>query len=334
MLLSADASDPDGDRITYEWNGCAAGSGANASCRVTSIATFNATVVVRDARGANASGNVAVQGINSAPDGAVSAASTGCHPYPSACLVEVLARGTDADGDRLSFTWSGCAEGTLVGAKCTVPRLMLGTFPATVTIDDGWTSVTRSVNVRGWNTLPNISASASAAGCHPRPGAPCVVPLNSTPSDLDGDPVTVTWSGCGEGAGTTSVCEVHALGTHTATATASDPFGATRAVSVSVQGQNRAPVASAAPASGTGAAFPFTWSWSDADGDQLDCDFGIVQAAVCTFAGNCHSAGGSASGSVGCQAKVEFGQDPSTRCDYRLVCTDGWTQATGAFRLN
>jgi hypothetical protein len=55
---------------------------------------------------------------------------------------------------------------------------------------------------------------------------------------------------------------------------------------------------------------------------------------MCTFAGNCASAGGSSNGSTGCQAKVEFGQDPSTRCDYTLVCSDGWTTATGNFRLN
>jgi hypothetical protein len=291
-------------------------------------------VTVRDGRGASASGGVVVQGVNTAPDGSARAAASTCHPYPSACEVEVTASGTDADGDRLSYAWSGCADGALTRSKCAVPRLTLGNFPATVTIHDGWTSVTRTVTVRALNTPPHLSASASAAGCHPRPGAPCVVPLNSIPSDLDGDPVMVTWSGCADGTGTTAACEVHALGTHTATATATDPFGATRSVSVSVQGQNRAPVVSAAPAAGSGAAFPFTWSWSDADGDQLDCDFGVVQAAVCTFAGNCHSAGGSATGSVGCQAKVEFGQDPSTRCDYNLACSDGWTTTTATFRLN
>jgi hypothetical protein len=161
------------------------------------------------------------------------------------------------------------------------------------------------------------------------------VPLTATPNDPDGDPVTIDWGGCADGTGTTAVCEVHQLGTNTALAKGTDPFGATHEGRVSVQGQNRAPVASASPASGSGAAFPFTWSWSDADGDQLDCDFGIVQpASMCTFAGNCASAGGSSSGSVGCQAKVEFGQDPSTRCDYTLVCSDGWTSATGNFRLN
>jgi hypothetical protein len=335
VLVTATASDPDGDRIHYEWAGCAAGaSGASASCRVTGLGTFNASVTVRDGRGASASSSVMITGVNAAPSATASAAAAGCHPYPNDCQVEVTATATDADGDRLTYAWSGCAAGALSGAKCTVPRLTLGNFPATVTIDDGWTSVTRTVSVRGWNTPPDVSASASAAGCHPRPGAPCVVPLTSTPSDADHDPVTVTWSGCADGTGTTAACEVHALGAHTATATATDPFGATRSVSVSVQGQNRAPVVSAAPAAGSGAAFPFTWSWSDADGDQLDCDFGIVQAAVCTFAGNCHNAGGSSSGSVGCQAKVEFGQDPSTRCDYNLACSDGWTSTTATFRLN
>ncbi len=83
VLVTATASDPDGDRIQYEWGGCAIGSGANATCRVTSIGAFNASVTVRDCRGASASSSVAVQGVNTAPDGTASAAASTCHPTPT-----------------------------------------------------------------------------------------------------------------------------------------------------------------------------------------------------------------------------------------------------------
>ena len=142
----------------------------------------------------------------------------------------------------------------------------------------GWLSATatpaslarsgRADRRRAQSHMPTSNpATASAAGCHPRPGAPCVVPLTATPNDPDGDPVTIDWGGCADGTGTTAACEVHQLGTNTALAKGTDPFGATHEGRVSVQGQNRAPVVSASPASGSGAAFPFTWSWSDADGD-------------------------------------------------------------------
>jgi hypothetical protein len=125
-------------------------------------------------------------------------------------------------------------------------------------------------------------------------------------------------------------------GAHTVRATARDATGesASAAVTVTTANTNVAPQVSASPTSATGGAQTFTWSWLDPDGDPLTCLFEVLQPTQCTFAGQCHAAGGSAAGSVSCQARVEFGQPHGTACDYRLTCSDGWAAPVSAlFRL-
>jgi hypothetical protein len=65
--LRAEASDPDGDPLTFSWSGCAAGSAAASSCRIDSPGSFVATVLVRDRHGAKARASVTAQGVNGAP---------------------------------------------------------------------------------------------------------------------------------------------------------------------------------------------------------------------------------------------------------------------------
>ncbi len=125
-------------------------------------------------------------------------------------------------------------------------------------------------------------------------------------------------------------------GAHTISALARDATGesASATVNVVTANTNVAPQVSADPTSATGGAHTFAWSWHDPDGDPLACEFEVVQPAQCTFAGPCQSVGGSASGSVTCQAKVAFGQPHGTACDYRLTCSDGWAAPVAAtFRL-
>lgn len=66
--VRADASDPDGDAITYAWSGCTFGRDSLADCRVTGPSTFEAIVEVTDARGATARDSVTIRGINLPPD--------------------------------------------------------------------------------------------------------------------------------------------------------------------------------------------------------------------------------------------------------------------------
>src|SRR5262249_8111532 len=65
--FDVEASDPDGDPLTYEWTGCASGSGTSASCDVDTVGTFTATVVVSDGRGGVTTASASVEGTNRPP---------------------------------------------------------------------------------------------------------------------------------------------------------------------------------------------------------------------------------------------------------------------------
>lgn len=68
VAVRADARDPDGDRLSYAWSGCASGTDAQAQCQVTGPETFEATVEVSDTRGGVARASVAARGENFPPD--------------------------------------------------------------------------------------------------------------------------------------------------------------------------------------------------------------------------------------------------------------------------
>src|SRR5262249_18246478 len=67
VTVTADASDPDSDRLTYEWSGCAGGSSKSAPCTVSSLTAFTATVTVSDGRGGDARASTSIMGVNGAP---------------------------------------------------------------------------------------------------------------------------------------------------------------------------------------------------------------------------------------------------------------------------
>ena len=65
--LAAAAADADGDALTYAWGGCAQGTASAATCTLTSPGSVTASVVVRDARGAEATASATVVGTNDPP---------------------------------------------------------------------------------------------------------------------------------------------------------------------------------------------------------------------------------------------------------------------------
>ena len=67
VLFKASAADPDGDRLTYNWNGCAEGTGRELICLVQSPGIVTATVRVRDGRGGVARASAEAHGVNQAP---------------------------------------------------------------------------------------------------------------------------------------------------------------------------------------------------------------------------------------------------------------------------
>ncbi len=97
--LTASVQDLDGDTVTYAWSGCASGTAAGADCRVDSLTTFTANLVIRDVWSASGSAsNSSSQGVNRAPS-----EPPGGSYWGTGSITIAPGSGTDEDGD-----WMGC----------------------------------------------------------------------------------------------------------------------------------------------------------------------------------------------------------------------------------
>jgi hypothetical protein len=63
----ADASDPDGDEVSYAWSGCASGDSRRVTCDVSTLSQYEVRVVVRDGRGGKDDATATARGVNSPP---------------------------------------------------------------------------------------------------------------------------------------------------------------------------------------------------------------------------------------------------------------------------
>jgi hypothetical protein len=158
----AQASDSDGDALTYSWSGCATGDASKAVCTIKDPGTATATVAVDDGHGHHVTASASAEGErepeNAAPSVAVVfPAGNQCTPSPGTpCVLDVAAQALDPDDDPLTYSWSGCATGNTERARCRVASP--GEATATVTVDDGQGhAVSESATGTGVNRLPDVS---------------------------------------------------------------------------------------------------------------------------------------------------------------------------------
>jgi hypothetical protein len=81
VALEASAQDPDGDRLSFQWSGCASGTDSRATCQIDAIGDFTAEVQVSDGRGGVARARASVRGTNKPPP----------EPGPFSCGLYTLA---------------------------------------------------------------------------------------------------------------------------------------------------------------------------------------------------------------------------------------------------
>jgi hypothetical protein len=169
LALVAEASDPDGDALTLSWQGCANGDASTASCFLSAAGSSEARVTVTDDRGAVGSAVYAVVAevpVNHAPTVSESATGT-CGG--TGCTVTFAAAASDADGDALSYTWSGCALGSTASVQCS--RGNAGPLTAGVSVADpaglsAAASATATVYAAAYNTSAwSACASTEAYVC-------------------------------------------------------------------------------------------------------------------------------------------------------------------------
>jgi hypothetical protein len=100
LTVQVQATDPDGDALSYQWAGCATGQDLNAPCHVTKPAFVVASVVVSDGHGGVTVTSLVGLGTNAAPVVRGGAAVHGPH-------AELRPSFEDPDGDAVTCGWSG-----------------------------------------------------------------------------------------------------------------------------------------------------------------------------------------------------------------------------------
>lgn len=164
--FAANASDPDGDPLTYAWSGCTQGNGTGADCQIAAPGKYTATVTVTDSHGGSTTVSDTTEGTNLPP-----------YQEPWGCG-RAVGTGTPRSGDLLSCWWDGfngdpdgdlwsCVSFT-VGAPCFGGRFREcgglgdaivvefwggrpGTCPVSIVVADRWgarfTSPPQSIEV-------------------------------------------------------------------------------------------------------------------------------------------------------------------------------------------
>ncbi len=168
-------SDPDGDTLRAWWDfGDGLGAeGATATHAYPAAGSYPVTVMVGDGRGGivTAEGNAAVS-----PEGGNTPPVIGTVTIPSAAepgaAITFTVCATDADGDFLDALWTFGDGSQAAGADVTHVFACEGTFPVSVTVDDGFGgTAAASGNVTVTNTEAGVTALCRGATLEPLSGA-------------------------------------------------------------------------------------------------------------------------------------------------------------------
>ncbi len=205
-LNGSASSDVDGDTLSYLWNLVtrAAGSSAELSNARTPVATFVADkpgtyvaqLVVNDGKVDSAPATVRVTTTNTQPVGNAGGNQT----VSVGGLVQLNGSGsTDVDGDQLTFKWSFNAipNGSVASLSSinavnpTFTADLPGTYVAQLIVNDGQVDSTPSTVMV---TTTAVQAPVADAGPNQTVVHGATVTLSASGTDLQGLPLTLTWS--------------------------------------------------------------------------------------------------------------------------------------------
>ncbi|MCP3690187.1 MAG: hypothetical protein GY784_17420, partial [Gammaproteobacteria bacterium] len=223
VVLNPTATDADGDTLTFSYSGWMTSS--SYTTNKTDAGIYTVTVTVNDGILTDSQDvTITVLNTNQAPvlalmnDTAVTAGDT----------VVLSPTATDADGDVLTFSYSGW----MMSNSYTTNNTDAGTHTVTVTVSDGMLADTQDVTITVLNTnqAPVLVVSSPIVVNEGE-----AVVLNPTATDADGDTLTFSYSGWMTSSSyTTNNTDA---GTHTVTVTVSDgSLTDTQNVAVTVSG--------------------------------------------------------------------------------------------------
>jgi hypothetical protein len=161
-LIVCNATDPDGDELSYNWlasGGNITGTGESVNWTApNSAGSYNVTVTVTDGHGGNATKQMTITVRTNEPPEITSLIANADWTTPSGSL-QVTCNATDPDGDELSYTWSasgGNITGTGPEVIWSAPR-EVGKYNVTVLVTDflDW-SDTRSITLSVAGSTPPI----------------------------------------------------------------------------------------------------------------------------------------------------------------------------------
>jgi hypothetical protein len=231
VQIVSTATDADGDIVTGRLD---LGDGRTVTLlgAVVSYPTpgaYTVTQTVYDGRGGTATATAVLTiSSNLPPTGALSVTPVG--PYdPGDTLTFTITGATDPDGTlNPSVAWS-FGDGVSMAGGLSIRKVYAagGAYLATATLRDDLNAAT----ILSANVTINHAPSPPVLSCTPAVAyvnAPVSCTIASGGVDLDGDPLTWTWSSTGlqSATGTSATYQWGAAGVHALTATATDPTGA------------------------------------------------------------------------------------------------------------
>lgn len=274
VAFSADASDPDGSVVAYEWqiDGEVVGSSASFQYTFEEAGDHEVRVTVTDDEGATASAavTVTVEGANDQPSVEIVRETTSPSEGEA---VTFSAEASDPDGSVGSYEWT--VDGEVVGSSASLTYAFEEAgehlVAVTVTDDAGAQSTARiSVTVEA-NDPPTASVEYSPES--PSEGETVTFSSDSSDPDDATDSLAYEWTVDGEPADTGPALEYtfEEAGEHEVRVTVTDDQGATAsaAVTVTVEGTNEPPsveIALGTTSPTEGEAVEFVADASDPDG--------------------------------------------------------------------